>query len=844
YRRAGVAPADVGYIEAHGTGTALGDPIEASALGAVLGADRPRDQLLPVGSVKSAIGHLEPAAGIAGLIKVLLAMRHKVLPPSINFQQLNGHIPLAASPFYVNTEKREWLQEGSAPRRAAVSSFGFSGTNAHVVIEEYAEASRGGSPVAIGPTLIVLSAKNRDRLVAQAAQLLAAVEAGRFAESELPAIAYTLQVGREAMECRLGIVVRSLADLTDKLQRVIAGDDRIEELFRGEVKRNKETLSLFADEDDLRRTVAGWIERQQYERLLKGWVSGLEVDWSALYAAAKPARLSLPLYPFARDRYWVSSSEDVVLEALAGHGEHDVRAEPPLELDREEEWFEEVEEEPVPAIVAEEATALLTFEEVLEEASPVDGARRDLRTVVCFLTGDGDRRTARQMAGELAPGVSLIFIAQSQQYERRSESDYGVVRADGATYAEALRAIAHDHGSVDAILYLWAVEDRTLLAEAGPIVHLVQAIEASQLSCPHLWLAGRSESHLDRCHLDSWIGFERSLPHVLPRTRVSVLDSDESAALFGQLWREAQSDGGSAIYRQGRRLVRSVRPTTVAGGETVLRTGGTYLITGGTGALGWLFARHLAARYEAKLILTGRSPLDEERQARIDDLRLRGTSVLYLQGDVCNADRMRELVQQASGELGPIHGVIHAAGIVDPRSLLERDLASFERVAGPKVAGTLALDEALRFQQQLDFIAYFSSSSAVLGDVGWCDYAVGSRFQLAYAGHATDSPRRIAIAWPLWEQGGMNFEEDASRHLYLASSGQRVLASAEGLEIFERLLSRGGASLVIAGQPGKVQRFLGVAASLPAAMPDAVGEGAAVGRAAAMKGWTLEQCVA
>ncbi|WP_406277313.1 acyltransferase domain-containing protein [Nocardia sp. NBC_00881] len=140
YRRAGVAPTDVGYVEAHGTGTALGDPIEASALGAVLGTGRAGDQLLPIGSVKSAIGHLEAAAGIAGLIKVLLAMRHRTVPPCGQFEEANPHIPFDEWGLRVPSRSEEWRGDAGGRLVAGVSAFGFGGTNCHVVLESGEDA--------------------------------------------------------------------------------------------------------------------------------------------------------------------------------------------------------------------------------------------------------------------------------------------------------------------------------------------------------------------------------------------------------------------------------------------------------------------------------------------------------------------------------------------------------------------------------------------------------------------------------------------------------------------------------------------------------------------------------
>ena len=141
------------YIEAHGTGTALGDPLEIKALTQAFRTRTSQVGYCALGSVKTNIGHLDTAAGIAGLIKTVLALHHKMLPPSLHFEQPNPQIDFAHSPFYVNTRLSDWKPEGS-PRRAGVSSLGIGGTNAHVVLEEAPLAAAAGTPtVALAGTL-------------------------------------------------------------------------------------------------------------------------------------------------------------------------------------------------------------------------------------------------------------------------------------------------------------------------------------------------------------------------------------------------------------------------------------------------------------------------------------------------------------------------------------------------------------------------------------------------------------------------------------------------------------------------------------------------------------------
>ena len=134
YRGTNLDPATISYVEAHGTGTKLGDPIEIDALTKAFRSFTTKKQYCAIGSVKTNIGHAATAAGIAGFIKVLLCLQHRQLVPSLNFEQSNEHIDFEHSPFYVNQELREWFVPAGEMRRAAISSFGFSGTNSHLEI--------------------------------------------------------------------------------------------------------------------------------------------------------------------------------------------------------------------------------------------------------------------------------------------------------------------------------------------------------------------------------------------------------------------------------------------------------------------------------------------------------------------------------------------------------------------------------------------------------------------------------------------------------------------------------------------------------------------------------------
>jgi len=289
---ANVSPRHVSYVEAHGTGTSLGDPVEIEGLTRAFHAASPENGFCAIGSVKSNIGHCESAAGMAGLTKVLLQMKHRQLVPSLHSATLNPHIDFKKTPFIVQQEVAEWRRlvatdAREIPRIAGISSFGAGGSNAHMIVEEWAAAAKR-SPDIDGPVVIVLSARTSEQL-----QKIAGNFQKYFAEiaqtksANLQSIAYTLQVGREAMERRLAFVATNAEEAASSLWIWINGQVIVRDRYP----------SLQAIADD--------------------WMAGSLPDWTGLYPNGTPARVSLPTYPFVRERYWVPRTKEETAERRA-----------------------------------------------------------------------------------------------------------------------------------------------------------------------------------------------------------------------------------------------------------------------------------------------------------------------------------------------------------------------------------------------------------------------------------------------------------------------------------------------------------------------------------------------
>ncbi|WP_267897927.1 type I polyketide synthase [Nocardia suismassiliense] len=285
---AGVDAEQVSYVETHGTGTALGDPIEVNALGQVFA--RRRDPVL-IGSVKANIGHLEEAAGLAGLIKTVLALQHDTIPAQPHARPLNDHIDWTRLPVSVPAASTPWPP--ARPRVAGVSSIGLSGTNAHLIVE--AAPAFESSPPA-GPFVFPISARDETDLRAT----LTALHGALAEETSAAELAWTLQSGRQHHDHRLAVVTTEVSVLRERLSAVLRNAATAASVLRGDA-------TAAAAVQDTVTTVM--YERRDMVGLARLWCAGTAIDWTRL-SPEPPRRTSLPGYPFKRQRLWIGTHTD------------------------------------------------------------------------------------------------------------------------------------------------------------------------------------------------------------------------------------------------------------------------------------------------------------------------------------------------------------------------------------------------------------------------------------------------------------------------------------------------------------------------------------------------------
>jgi polyketide synthase PksN len=307
YNSFNISPDTISYIETHGTGTPLGDTIEIQALKDSFKSFTTRKQFCGIGSVKTNIGHAAATSGVAGILKVLLAMKNNKLPKSLHFNQCNKNINFTDSPFYVITETQKW-EKDKAPRRAAISSFGHSGTNCHMVIEDAPNVQESIMTTDNSIYVIPVSAKNRSSLIESLDKLnkWLIVEKNNRIEN----IAYTLQKGRNHYKIRDLFIVMNKNELISQMQQVLGGEDNVRGYFCSEDFENECEKA----ERKLKKTItecgSRYSEEIDYYSICLKYLKNESDDFSKLYNAIGGKKVSMPTYPFARNKYWLKERKN------------------------------------------------------------------------------------------------------------------------------------------------------------------------------------------------------------------------------------------------------------------------------------------------------------------------------------------------------------------------------------------------------------------------------------------------------------------------------------------------------------------------------------------------------
>ncbi|MCP4458416.1 MAG: KR domain-containing protein, partial [Cytophagales bacterium] len=279
---------------------------------------------------------------------------------------------------------------------------------------------------------------------------------------------------------------------------------------------------------------------------------------------------------------------------------------------------------------------LACFEEVWENEKNPGTIDKTEKTLICFLSDSRRQKEFIEYIHSTSPKSQIIFISQGEEIQKSlSQQHYSIVPSEKESYLQVLREIAETTKNIDAIVYLWPTEDSQLIQEMRPIVWILQSLKTSNVKVTDLLLVGEAHNPKEQSFLESWIGFERSLSMILPQTKVRLLigstqpSSTVTKGWAELIWNELHTADTKSVWYQGsQRFVPQVRSLRLNSRKSLIKLQGTYLISGGLGGLGLLFAEHLVKEYKVNLILTGRSPLSNEKHNRIDYLQQQGSKVV------------------------------------------------------------------------------------------------------------------------------------------------------------------------------------------------------------------------
>ena len=783
---AGVNAEDIGFMEAHGTGTSLGDPIEISALTKVFEQSTRKRAYCAIGSVKGNIGHAISGAGVAGMIKTLLALKHKQIPPSINFTVPNSKIDFENSAFYVNTSLAEWRTEGR-PRLAGVSSFGFGGTNVHAVVEEAPALT--SSPCPGEWQLLTLSARSREALEEMRLNLARHFRANP--QIDFADAIYTLHVGRKEFDCRRAIVCSSL----EAAVRLLEGETG-EGIFEGTAKADGNTGT------EVRKLMKGMDgdEKSALAALARLWTEGAAIDWEEFHRDEKRLRVPLPTYPFQRKRYWV---EQYDMKAFTGNTGPRIENKPGCD-----DWL---------YLPTWHRAPNLSF-----DSAALDRSGHWL--IFTDETGLG-LRVKEKLEQK---GIQVVAAAKGEKFCRLNACSYTVNPAIKEDYTRLGNELFSNGIKIVSVLHLWGTVGKASPAGGGGIpedihfnglyslIFLVQAFSRHAVD-HHLRLSVITND------VHSVTGGEKLSPEKAAVLGACKVIPMEYANIFCQHIDVASADiekkkenlaekilaeigaqkpalsvGLRGVYRW---LPALEKVAPEEGGDRVwLEDRGTYLITGGLGGIGLEAAEYMAQRAKINLVLTGRSglpgrdgweewlekhPGNDVTGARIKKIKAierLGSRVMIAQADAADAERMTAVVLEAEASCGRINGVLHAAGISDNGLIEEKTVETASRVLRPKYTGTWVLDKLFE-DRDLDFMVLFSSSSSILGEAGFVDYCGANAFLDAYAHYRTlkTGSFTTAIGWDEWAGIGMAVNTNSR-------SRREKITVQEGLRLLERIV--------------------------------------------------------
>ncbi len=777
---AGIDPETITYVEAHGTATKLGDPTEILGLKKAFERYTKKKQFCAVGSVKSNIGHLNAVAGLAGLIKVVMALGNKQIPSTIHFSRPNKRISFYKSPVYISDSLKDWKTEGK--RVCGINSFGISGTNCHVVLEEVPEGYNryGDAHIDEGLQILTISAESKNSLkqiILEYHKYICTDE-----NHELGNICFTANTGRSHYSHRIAIIAKDIMDLKEKISKIAfmsSYEDNkdltyfFHNVCKPQKKGDKEVNSkILFSEINIKKDKYTMKDIDMLEGLCRFYVNGGNVNWELLYGGLAVKRVNIPTYAFEKKRYWLNIADNLYQD---------------IEINIDDMF----------------STALWEEKELTQNTNnPQNGTTLLLNDINGL--GKQIAKRLKEYDNEVIEvnfGECFRKISNNEYYISDSIEDLQNLFHDIKLYKLKqiihLRSILHynnkinDERQLKSRLKCGLYSFFNLIKSIGDLARKLDVVIVSEF----FYEITKNEEIIVPENA-ALVGLGKAVTWEFPELKCRFIDIDgktDAENIVKEI--RAGYQDYLVAYRNKHRYVEYIKKINISEGKTgklQFNANGAYVITGGTGGIGLEISSFLVSKYKVNLALINRINIYEKNENdklqkklnKIDDMKRSGSTIGLYTADVSEEAALSKTLDQIRSEFGKINGIIHIAGVNTGGTISEQSLDEFDDILLSKVYGTKNLHN-LTQNDDLDFFIMFSSVITLCGGKGKGAYTAANAYLDSFAAYRNRLGKRtLTINWPSWN--GIGFSEGKSN---VSIEIFKALDSKYALEIFDRSIN-------------------------------------------------------
>ncbi len=806
----------ISYIETHGTGTKIGDPIEIAAIQKVFDKFGYKKQSVPVGSLKSNIGHLNGAAGIASVIKTVLALQKKQIPASINFDYPNPLIDFINSPIYINDKLSDW--NSNIVRRAGVTSLGLTGTNCHLILEEAPKIVE--SSFKNCKNIIMLSARTKKSLKAMTDSLRDYIEKNK--DVSIDDLAFTLNNGRRRLQNVFLTIAEDIEEFKNNLTIFANDSHQAENSFLYYLDQDLKVSPIFIFPDlnytDFLIYTRLYSEHVVYQKYFHECIEKLTdkedldnkkiqyliysyscIKLLASYSIKPKAVFGIGIGQIISN---LASEKISFKEALL-----QVKAYDKVEKEIKEDGIRNVVNKIIKSgidmflIFSPNQVLSNLFTEILNEKRKmfyeIYWKQKELQNQDkidkkgAVLVFKDERGIGEKLALEMkTEGRRVIEVELGSEYRKISETNY-IISGTENDYQNLFQEMKDKN--LAEIFHLLTItnqkeietlEDLTESQKRGvySLFNIIKVLHENEINKLEITLLSESVNLVNNreeqinSHNASLFGLAKAIRKEYPQISCRCIDIDLDFTIE-HLRNELMTvnEEMNVAYRNGQRYVQEFQTVdlkTIAEEEVQIKEEGVYIITGGCGGIGLEIGKYLASKNKVNLALLNRASLPavekweqilkenknpklSHKLRSIKEMQAYNAEVLCYSVDVSNLEEMKIVLNELRSKYGKINGIIHSAGIAGDGIILTKDRAVFEQVLSPKIYGTWNM-HYLTMKDDLDFLILFSSTASIIGGAGQGDYIAANSYLDSFSAYRNSLGKRtITINWSSWKETGM-----------------------------------------------------------------------------------------